>query len=78
LRANDTEYGLSNYVSSQNVNTAVAVAKQLRSGNVHINAAPLDLTTSFGGYKKSGNVVNMAQQACMILWRANLYCALKM
>ena len=52
--ANDTEYGLSGYVSSADQGRAQAVADQLRSGNVHVNGAEGDFTASFGGYKKSG------------------------
>ncbi|MBF2754447.1 MAG: aldehyde dehydrogenase family protein [Gammaproteobacteria bacterium AqS3] len=53
--ANDTEYGLSGYVSSGNPERAKSVADQLRSGNVHINGAGVDFNAPFGGYKKSGN-----------------------
>jgi acyl-CoA reductase-like NAD-dependent aldehyde dehydrogenase len=31
------------------------VAAQLRTGNVHLNGAPVDFTVPFGGYKQSGN-----------------------
>jgi acyl-CoA reductase-like NAD-dependent aldehyde dehydrogenase len=53
--ANDTPYGLSGYVTSGNVERARRVAKQIRSGNVHINGARLDFASCFGGYKQSGN-----------------------
>jgi aldehyde dehydrogenase (NAD+) len=53
--ANDTEYGLSGYVYSGDVEHAVAVASKLRAGQVHINDASVDFTAPFGGYKKSGN-----------------------
>lgn len=53
--ANDTLYGLSGYISSGNEERAVGVARQLRTGNVHINGAPPDLSLPFGGYKQSGN-----------------------
>ena len=53
--ANDSIYGLSGYVSSGDHERARRVAKRLRSGNVHINGAPLDFAGSFGGYKQSGN-----------------------
>jgi aldehyde dehydrogenase (NAD+) len=52
--ANDTEYGLSGYVSGQQAH-AEQVAKQIRTGMVHINGAPTDINAPFGGYKKSGN-----------------------
>jgi aldehyde dehydrogenase (NAD+) len=53
--ANDTEYGLSGYVSSANLERAREVAKQIRSGNVHLNGAGPDFNACFGGYKQSGN-----------------------
>lgn len=51
---NDTEYGLSGYVSSADTARAQAVASKLRSGNVQINGAQSDFTGAFGGYKRSG------------------------
>ncbi|MEG9862459.1 MAG: aldehyde dehydrogenase family protein [Parvularculales bacterium] len=53
--ANDTDYGLSGYVSSGNPERAEQVAGRLRTGNVHINGAGPDFGAPFGGYKKSGN-----------------------
>jgi len=53
--ANDTPYGLSGYVTSENMERARQVAKRIRSGNVHINGARLDFGACFGGYKQSGN-----------------------
>jgi aldehyde dehydrogenase (NAD+) len=53
--ANDTPYGLSGFVTSQNRERAGRVAKRIRSGNVHINGARVDFGGSFGGYKQSGN-----------------------
>jgi len=53
--ANETIYGLSGYVSSQNLEKANKVASKLRTGNVHINNAPGDQSAPFGGYKMSGN-----------------------
>jgi aldehyde dehydrogenase (NAD+) len=53
--ANDTPYGLSGYVQSSDVQHAVKVAAQLRTGNVHINGAGPDFAAPFGGYKQSGN-----------------------
>ncbi len=52
--ANDTEYGLSGYVSGEPEH-ARRVASQIRTGMVHINGAPADNAAPFGGYKKSGN-----------------------
>jgi aldehyde dehydrogenase (NAD+) len=31
------------------------VARRLRTGMVHLNGAPLDTKSPFGGYKQSGN-----------------------
>ena len=53
--ANDTQYGLSGYVSSGNPERARSVARRLRSGNVHMNGAGPDFGACFGGYKQSGN-----------------------
>ncbi len=53
--ANDTVYGLSAYVSSTDIDSANAVARRLRAGNVHINGKWGTKPTPFGGYKQSGN-----------------------
>lgn len=53
--ANDTDYGLSAYISSTNIGHANAVARHLRAGNVHINGQWGTEPTPFGGYKQSGN-----------------------
>ncbi len=53
--ANDTVYGLSGYVSGGTVEEARAVARRLRTGNVHLNGASSDFAAPFGGYKQSGN-----------------------
>lgn len=52
--ANDTAYGLSGYVSSGDLDHARAVARRIRSGNVHLNGQGLDIAAPFGGYKQSG------------------------
>ena len=52
--ANDTAYGLSGYVSG-NSDRARNVARRIRTGNVHLNGAPVDNKAPFGGYKQSGN-----------------------
>jgi aldehyde dehydrogenase (NAD+) len=52
--ANDTDYGLSGYVSGSG-DRARAIARRIRTGNVHINGAPADINAPFGGYKQSGN-----------------------
>ncbi|HEY3695804.1 aldehyde dehydrogenase family protein [Phenylobacterium sp.] len=51
---NDTEYGLAAYVNGEDLETARAVARRLRAGQVSINGA-YDQNAPFGGYKMSGN-----------------------
>lgn len=53
--ANDTDYGLSGYVSAGDIDRARNFAEQIRSGNVHINGTGPDFNAPFGGYKQSGN-----------------------
>ncbi len=52
--ANDTAYGLSGYISGD-PDRAKNMARQIRTGNVHLNGAPVDNNAPFGGYKQSGN-----------------------
>ena len=54
--ANDTEYGLSAAVFSQNVNRAIDVAMRVNSGMCHINGPTVDdeAQMPFGGVKASG------------------------
>jgi aldehyde dehydrogenase (NAD+) len=52
--ANDTPYGLSGYVSGSH-DRALAVARRMRTGAIHLNGAGPDLHAPFGGYKQSGN-----------------------
>jgi len=54
--ANDTEYGLSAAVFSQNINRALSVAQRIESGAVHINGATVadEPQIPFGGVKSSG------------------------
>jgi len=53
--ANDSPYGLSGGVWSSDEDHAVAVARQIRTGQVSINGGGLNIEAPFGGYKKSGN-----------------------
>ena len=53
--ANDTPYGLSGYVSADDLDRARGMARRLRTGMVHLNGAGLDMNAPFGGYKQSGN-----------------------
>ena len=52
--ANDTCFGLTNYIQTKDANKAKRIAKQLRSGMVEINGANLGAGAPFGGYKHSG------------------------
>ena len=53
--ANDTPYGLTNYVQTSDKARMQRVARRLRSGMVQINGKFLSNGTPFGGYKQSGN-----------------------
>jgi len=52
--ANDSSYGLSGYVTGS-PERARAIARRIRTGNVHVNGAPADPRAPFGGYRQSGN-----------------------
>ncbi|AKJ12523.1 aldehyde dehydrogenase [Streptomyces incarnatus] len=52
--ANDSEYGLIDYVWSGDVARAFRVARQLRAGGVGINTVGRNMEAPFGGFKKSG------------------------
>jgi len=53
--ANDTDYGLTNYVQTADAERANRVARQLRSGMVDMNGQARSSAAPFGGYKQSGN-----------------------
>ena len=53
--ANDTIYGLTNYVQSQDSNKRNRVARRLRSGMVEMNGQSRAAGSPFGGMKASGN-----------------------
>ena len=52
--ANDTPYGLTNYIQTQDQEKANRVARKLRSGMVDVNGAGIAVDAPFGGYKHSG------------------------
>ena len=52
---NDTEYGLGNYLQTEDSEKAKRVARKLRSGTVYINGNGADSGAPFGGYRQSGN-----------------------
>jgi aldehyde dehydrogenase (NAD+) len=52
--ANDCRYGLSGYVFGEDVEEALAVARRVHSGAVHVNGALSSTFAPFGGIKASG------------------------
>ncbi len=53
--ANDTVYGLTNYIQTQDGEKANRVARQMRSGMVEMNGKSRGAGAPFGGMKQSGN-----------------------
>ncbi|MBR0856858.1 aldehyde dehydrogenase family protein [Bradyrhizobium liaoningense] len=53
--ANDTLYGLGAHVQGSDMETVRAVARRIKSGQVHLNHPDWDPNAPFGGYKRSGN-----------------------
>lgn len=52
--ANESVFGLGGYVSGQDKDAAVAIARRMRTGAIWINGG-FDFHAPFGGYKRSGN-----------------------
>ena len=52
--ANDTSYGLTNYIQTQDSEKVHRVARKLRSGMVDVNGAGIAVDAPFGGFKHSG------------------------
>ena len=52
--ANDTQYGLTNYIQTQDKEKVKRVARKLRSGMVDVNGAGIAVDAPFGGFKHSG------------------------
>ena len=52
--ANDTDYGLTNYIQSKDYEKIRRLARKLRSGMVDINGAGIAVDAPFGGFKHSG------------------------
>ena len=53
--ANDTDYGLSGSIWSQNIGRALRVARGVQSGNLSVNShSSVRYSTPFGGFKQSG------------------------
>ena len=53
--ANDSPYGLSGGVQGADKDRATAVARQIRTGQIEVNAGAFNPNAPFGGYKQSGN-----------------------
>mgnify|MGYP003715749419 CR=1 FL=1 len=53
--ANDTPYGLTNYIQTKDKEKVKRVARKLRSGMVDVNGAGIAVDAPFGGFKTSGN-----------------------
>ena len=53
--ANNTIYGLAAYVTGEDQNKCLEVARKLRAGQVSINYGSSGPAAPFGGYKQSGN-----------------------
>ena len=52
--ANDTPYGLTNYIQTQDPEKVKRVARKLRSGMVDVNGTGIAVDAPFGGFKHSG------------------------
>ncbi len=54
-KANETEFGLSGAVFSQDINRALRVSSRIESGTMCVNCCTMmEATVAFGGYKSSG------------------------
>lgn len=69
--ANDTPYGLTNFVQSCDREKCRRVARQLRSGMVELNGTTRAAGTPFGGMRHSGN----GREAG--IWGLDAYCEIK-
>ncbi len=52
--ANDSDYGLSGGVWASDEDTAIAVARRIRTGQIEVNGGSFNTAAPFGGYKQSG------------------------
>ena len=56
---NDTEYGLGNYLQTEDKEKAKRVSKKLKAGTIYVNGNGADPGAPFGGYKQSGNGLSL-------------------
>ena len=52
--ANNSMYGLSGAVYTEDLDHGFEVARRIRTGTISVNTATMDFTLPFGGYKQSG------------------------
>lgn len=52
--ANNSMYGLSGAVYTEDIDHGFEVARRIRTGTISVNTATMDFTLPFGGYKQSG------------------------
>ncbi|WP_174187286.1 aldehyde dehydrogenase [Nocardia barduliensis] len=52
--ANNSIYGLSGAVYTEDAERGYAIARRIRTGTISVNTAAMDFTLPFGGYKQSG------------------------
>ncbi|MET7773208.1 aldehyde dehydrogenase [Nocardia sp. NPDC005366] len=52
--ANDSIYGLSGAVYTEDLERGYALAQRIRTGTISVNGSVIDFTLPFGGYKQSG------------------------
>jgi betaine-aldehyde dehydrogenase len=60
--ANDSPFGLSGTVWTEDEDTALEVARRVRTGTFSINTYTVDANTPFGGFKQSGIGREMARE----------------
>jgi len=53
--ANDTDYGLSAYITGEDKDRLREIGRRVRAGQVHINYGSGGTNAPFGGFKQSGN-----------------------
>jgi aldehyde dehydrogenase (NAD+) len=60
--ANDSPFGLSGTVWTEDQDAALAVARRVRTGTFSLNGYVVDPNTPFGGFKQSGIGREMARE----------------